>query len=324
MYTRREFGKVAMSGAAALVSASVHLDAEEKFSSKFNGVQIGVMSYSYRSLKDASAPWSPEVVDDYVDRIVKATAEDKIDVSEFWVSQIEPWSYLRTGNSDQATSQGRQNLRKWRASRPLDIFERVRKKYNAAGITLYSCLFNFDNENTDDEIEFAFDVAKALGTNIISANCTVASIKHVATLAEKRKVVVSVHSENTAFDPDIDGMVFESNLLDALKLSSYIMVTLDTGHFTAYNGDALKFVRENHKRIANLHLKDRYKNHPTFHTDDNTPAWGKGDAPIKQILQLMKKEKYPFPGCIEYEYKSDQPAVVEVKKCLDYARAALA
>jgi sugar phosphate isomerase/epimerase len=29
-------------------------------------------------------------------------------------------------------------------------------------------------------------------------------------------------------------------------------VTLDTGHFTAFGGDAVKFVRDHHDRIANL------------------------------------------------------------------------
>lgn len=38
-------------------------------------------------------------------------------------------------------------------------------------------------------------------------------------------------------------------------------VTLDTGHFMAYGGDVLKLLRENHSRVANLHLEDRLKNH---------------------------------------------------------------
>jgi sugar phosphate isomerase/epimerase len=101
-------------------------------------------------------------------------------------------------------------------------------------------------------------------------------------------------------------------------------MTLDTGHFTAYGGDVMAFVRKHHDRIANLHLKDRLKNHPEFHTDENTPEWGKGHAPIKQVLQLMRQEKYKFAACIEYEYKSDRPAVQEVQRCVDYARAALA
>lgn len=117
-------------------------------------------------------------------------------------------------------------------------------------------------------------------------------------------------------------MVFGNNLLAAANLNPYMRITLDTGHFTAYNGDALNFVRENHAKISNLNLKDRLKSHPESHTDANTSEWGKGDAPIRQILQLMKREKFPFPACMEYEYKGEKPAVVEVKRCLDCAKAA--
>jgi sugar phosphate isomerase/epimerase len=138
------------------------------------------------------------------------------------------------------------------------------------------------------------------------------------------KFNLCAHSEDAPFDPNIDGMVFADNLLDAIKLSPYMLITLDIGHFTAYGGDAVKFVREDHAKIVNLHLKDRLKNHPEPYTDENTPEWGKGDVPIKQVLQLMKAEKYPFPACIEYEYKSHKPAVAEVRRCLGYAGAALA
>lgn len=324
MLTRREFNKFALAAAVPLASARLLAEPVVAFSSKFNGVQIGVQTYSYRSLRDTSAPWSPEGVDQLMDRVAKATAQDQINVCEFWIPLIEPPSGPPQGPSDAVDPQRREFVRKWRASRPLDIFERARKTFNDAGVQIYSCMYNFYDDNTDDEIECAFDMAKALGTNIITANCSVASIKKVAPFADKHKVIVAAHSENAPRDPNIDGMVFADNLVDALKLSPYIRVTLDTGHFTAYGGDAMKFLREHHARIANVHLKDRLKNHPEFHNDANTPEWGKGNAPIREVLQLMKRQKYPFPACIEYEYKSSQPAVDEVRRCLEYARAALA
>jgi sugar phosphate isomerase/epimerase len=185
-------------------------------------------------------------------------------------------------------------------------------------------MFNLTDYIADEEIDSAFETAKALGTNIVTANCTVKSIKRAAPFADKHKIYLAAHSENAAFDDKIDGMVFGNNLLDALEYSPYMRITLDTGHFTAYGGDALKFVREHHDKIVNLHLKDRLKNHPEPHTDENTPEFGKGDAPIKEILQLMKREKYPFAATIEYEYKSDRPAVEEVRRCVEYAKAALA
>jgi sugar phosphate isomerase/epimerase len=140
--------------------------------------------------------------------------------------------------------------------------------------------------------------------------------------ADRHKVWVAAHSENAPFDRNPDGMAYEKNLVAALKHSPYIKVTLDTGHFTAFGGDAVKFVREHHDRMANLHLKDRLRR-AEDRNDENTPEWGKGDAPITQVLQLMKKEKYTFAGCIEYEYAGKGTAVEEVQKCLEYAKKAL-
>jgi len=43
---------------------------------------------------------------------------------------------------------------------------------------------------------------------------------------------------------------------------------------------------EGHDRITSMHLKDRKK--------DNGPnmPWGQGDTPIKEVLQLMRKENF--------------------------------
>src|SRR6188474_2434578 len=59
-YTRREFGKLALAGlpAAAVLGNSESLFgafAQAKPNSMFNGVQIGTITYSYRSMPDQSA-----------------------------------------------------------------------------------------------------------------------------------------------------------------------------------------------------------------------------------------------------------------------------
>ena len=40
-----------------------------------------------------------------------------------------------------------------------------------------------------------------------------------------------------------------NNLVDAANLNPYMRITLDIGHFTAYGGEAVKFIRENHESI---------------------------------------------------------------------------
>ena len=53
--------------------------------------------------------------------------------------------------------------------------------------------------------------------------------------------------------------------------------------------------------------------------------WGQGQTPVREILQLMRKEGWMFPADIELEYKipADSNAVAEVSKCVQYCRAAL-
>jgi len=54
--------------------------------------------------------------------------------------------------------------------------------------------------------------------------------------------------------------------------------------------------------------------------------WGKGETPIKEILNVMRQEKYKFPASIELEYQIPEgsDAVAEVAKCVQFCKAAQA
>ena len=320
MLTRRDFGKAMLASVPLAAEAWAQTPARvPRYASRFGAVRVGAQTYCYRSLRDTAQPWSARGVDQLMDRTVDGFVQNQIDLAEFWIAFVEPPGGPGRGPTDPVM---REALRQWRRSRPLDVFERARDKFTRAGIEIYSCMYNFADDLTDDEVEFAFDVARTLRTNIISANCTQASIKRAAAFANRHKVYVAAHAENAPFDRNPDGMVYEKNLVAALGHSPFIKVTLDTGHFTAFGGDAVKFVAAHHDRVANLHLKDRLRR-AEDRNDQNTTEWGKGDAPLVQVLQLMKKERYTFPACIEYEYAGRGTAVQEVQKCLDYAKAAL-
>lgn len=321
MLTRRDCAKIT-AGALTFASAgNAQAGKVAPFASKFNSVQIGAQTYSYRALKDPSAPWSLESMDRLMDRVVDAYVQNQINLAEFWVAFVEP-----PGNPGRTLVDPklREGLRQWRLAPPLAFFEKTRRKFNDAGITIYSAMTNLSDDLVEGEIDTAFAIAQALGANILSANCTVRSIKRAAPFADKHKLYLSAHSENATFDSNVDGMVFGDNLARALTYSPNMRITLDTGHFAAYNGDVMKFLREHKDRIVNLHLKDRLHNHPQPHTDEDTTEWGKGDAPLKEALQWMKKEKVNFAACIEYEYPGKGTPVEEVGKCLAYAKAALA
>ena len=67
-------------------------------------------------------------------------------------------------------------------------------------------------------------------------------------------------------------------------------------------------------------MKDRKKDH-----GPNVAVWGTGDTPIKDVMQLLKKEKYHFPANLELEYPipADSDIVAEAKKCLAYVKSCL-
>ena len=56
MLTRRDFGKAALA-ALPLTRSGFAASKVAPFASRFNGVQIGAQTYSYRSLKDPKEAW---------------------------------------------------------------------------------------------------------------------------------------------------------------------------------------------------------------------------------------------------------------------------
>ena len=52
--------------------------------------------------------------------------------------------------------------------------------------------------------------------------------------------------------------------------------------------------------------------------------WGEGDTPFKEILTLMKKEKYKFQATIELEYPVPESTVIaEITKCVQFCKNVL-
>jgi sugar phosphate isomerase/epimerase len=302
VYTRRDFGKLAMAGLPLATALA-------KINSKVGGVLIGVQSYSYR--------------DRPLDAAIKAMVEDGIGECELYSPHIEPGGLPRPQGAggrgaanDPARMKEREELRKWRLSVPLDEIKAVRKKFDDAGIALFAFNYSFRDDFTDPEIERGFQMAQALGVRVITASSTVSVMPRVVPFAEKYKITVGVHGHNNVKDPN--EFATPESFAKAMALSKSIGVNLDIGHFTAANFDAVAYIEEHHDRITNLHLKDRKKN------DGPNVPFGDGDTPIKQVLQLLKTKKYNIPANIEYEYKGKDDAAVEVKKCFDYCKEALA
>jgi len=312
MYTRREFGKITV-GSLAWPRLLGGLP-----DSKVAGVRIGAQTYSFRDMPRPSSG-------DAVDIVIKAMTDAGLGECELWASQIEPQfpappaagrGVLETPEARKARDDAREKLRRWRVDTPIDHFRGIGKKFSAAGINVHAFNYSFNDGMTDAEIDRGFEMARALGAQLITASTTLPVAKRVVPFAEKHKMIVAMHGHSNLTDPN--EFATPASFAAAKAMSKYYRTNLDIGHFTAANFDAVAYIREHHQDITNLHIKDRKKNQ-----GDNTP-WGQGETPITEVLHLLKKEKWPIPAYIEYEYRGTKSPVEEVKDCYEFCKKALA
>jgi sugar phosphate isomerase/epimerase len=267
--------------------------------SKFFGVQIGVITYSYRSMPHD------------VNQLLKYIVDSGISAIELMGDSVEQYA---------GKPAEKDKVAEWRSTVSMDKFEEIRKMYKKAGVSIYA--FKPDAlgiKNSDAEIEYALRAAKALGANAVTVELPrdPAQSERLGKLAAKHKIYIGYHAHTQATDTAWDA---------ALSQSPYNSMNLDCGHYIAAGGNntkesLLELIKSRHDRITSLHIKDRKTKE---NGGDNLP-WGEGDTPIKEILNLLKEKKYKIPASIELEYKIPEgsDAVKEVKKCLDFAKHAL-
>ena len=300
--------------------------------SKFGGVQIGSITYSFRSL-----PTDADKVIEYCNKSGINALEMLGDTAEAFAGSpaantqpmrmMAPPPGAAPGQRPQMTDEQRkamaermQKVREWRETVSMDKFVELRKKFNDAGITIYAYKPNALGENNSDgEIEYAMKAAKALGASSVTVELPSKpeQSKRLGDFGEKHKMYVGYHAHLQATDNAWDV---------ALSQSKYNSLNLDCGHYIAAGGSntkesLLKLIEAKHDRITSMHLKDR----TTKEHGQKNLLWGTGDTPIVEVLQLMKKKKYKFPATIELEYEvpADSDAVKEVAKCVEYAKKAL-
>ena len=218
------------------------------------------------------------------------------------------------GGRSGAGGGGNPAMTAWRASVPMDKFRALRKLYNDAGITIYGFKLDLRLDSPESEYEYAFNVVEALGANQLTMELPndPATTKRIGEYAAKRKLWVGYHAHTQAHLHFWD---------TAFSQSPYNGANIDIGHYTAgASGNPIPFIEEHHARITSMHLKDR-----KFNEGPNMP-WGQGDTPIREVLQLMKRDKHTYPATIELEYEVPQGSTVmaELAKCVQFCKSALA
>jgi sugar phosphate isomerase/epimerase len=170
----------------------------------------------------------------------------------------------------------------------------------------------------DDEVDYCFQVAEALGCRGITCEPPLSATRRLGQFAARHKIMLAYHGHANVTDPE--AFAKPESWEQAFSYSKYNGANIDIGHFTAGNSKSpAEFIRKHHARITNLHLKDR-----KIDQGPNMP-WGEGDTDIKGILQMVRKEKWEMMGTIELEYPVPESSTVmtELAKCVEYCRDAL-
>lgn len=282
MYSRRDFHKFALAAASATVAYG-------KPDSNVKGVKIGAQSYSFRTMP--------------LDDAIKAMSDIGLSYVELWQGHLEP--------------KDKSELKKWRtAPSTLEQMKEVRRKFNNAGIRIYAMNYSFRAEHSDEEVLHGMEMAKLLGTKIITASSKVSQGKRLNDLAAKAGVKVAMHNHSNLKDPE--EFATPESFAKAMEGNPNILINLDIGHMTAANFDPVDYLQKHHDKIVTLHIKDRKKDQGA------NVVFGEGDTPIKPVLDVLRKNKgWGIPAMIEYEYKGAD-SVAEVRRCFEYMKKQLA
>jgi sugar phosphate isomerase/epimerase len=271
--------------------------------SKFAGVQVGTITYSFRDMPDQTLPA-------YLDYIVNAG----ISSVELMGGTVE--NYLGVPGSSGQFAAGGDAVRNWRTSLSMDKYKEVKKLFAKRGIKINVLKLGEANWS-DEEIDYAFRACKAVGAKGISMEISEESAKRMAPFAEKHKLFVIFHNHGQPGDPNFS---FDR----VLAHGSYLRLNFDAGHYYGATGlNPCDLITRLHDKITTIHMKDKTGKNDT--PRDQNQVWGKGSTPVKEILQLIKKEKWPIECDIELEYgiPAGSDPVKEVAKCVAFCRDAL-
>lgn len=317
--SRRKFIGTTATAAAALSVAPFALSCagEKDTGSRFGGVPIGVITYSWRSM--------PGTAQD----ILAYCKEANITYLELMGNVAEEYAGIpsvpgRLGrNSDlsdeekEAYNKKREEAiakqREWRLNAPMEKYEELAKLFKDAGIHIHTVKFS-PSGWSDEEIDYAFEAAKIMGAKGVTNEIGDEACKRLGKFAEKHDMYAVYHNHSQPGQPGF-------NFDEFLAHSPNNMLNLDVGHYFGSTGKHPNDEIERlHDRIYSIHLKDKTGKD---HSDPNSNRpWGEGETPLADILNLIKDKKWPIYCDIELEYTvpEDSDAQKEIVKCVEYCK----
>ena len=285
--------------------------------SNFGGVQVGAITYSWRSMPTNAEDIlkyclqtginSIEMMGDTAERYAGLPQIPAKPVKEGLLSDEELKAF------EKASAEAVEAQHKWRMSASMKKYEELRKIYNDAGVDIHIAKFSPENWS-DEEIRYSFRAAKALGAKGVSNEIGEKACKRLGPIAQEFGMYAIFHQH---LQPGEPGWSFDK----FLDYSPANMLNFDAGHYFGATGLHPNGIIERlHDRIVSVHIKD--KTGPKSNPKNTNMEFGKGETPISDILLLIKKNKWPIYVDIELEYPVPEgsDAVKEVSRCVEYCR----
>ena len=162
MISRREFGRAVASAMA--VTAAGRLSARAPARDwTYKGVKLGIITGSLNPLPEVAGK---DPIDVIIEQCIAVGAANVELVSVGGPQAPQVINGGRFGQAPDAVTpeyeKTREVLRQWRIAQPLDRFREVRKKFDQAGLNLFSYVWTVADDYTDAEIDATFKQLQAL------------------------------------------------------------------------------------------------------------------------------------------------------------------
>ncbi len=304
--------------AMVMLLSSFSAEGLEPINSKYSGVQIGAITYSFRSIREVDA-----VLQACVDaglssvELMGTGVESYLGAPKLEVSRRKIRSGNLTDEEKAAVEAYNKDIVTWRYSNEtMGKYVMLRKKFNDAGVNIH--IYKWTAGMSNEELDYSFLVAKTLGAIGITTEIGEETCTKVGAAAERAGMIALFHNHYQYAEEDFD-------VDKLLALSSANRLNFDIGHYLGSTGkDPVAFIEKYHEQIASIHIKDKTAKDNEVKGNENKP-FGQGDTPVNEVLQLIQKNGWPIYCDIELEYKIPEgsDAVKETAICREYCRKAL-
>lgn len=185
----------------------------------------------------------------------------------------------------------RDKLRQWRLNAPLDRFREIRKKFDDAGLDLYSYVMTIGDDFTEPEIDAVFRHMQALSVDKFCTNQTrVSAGPRMAPYAAKYGIRPAFHTHQLSQDPN--EVSSPESLAKLLAMSPYFMINLDIGHYFDGGNDPWTYMKAHPERITHLHVRDA-------NADRTQADIGTGVLHVDAMLRFVRDNNYDIAFIVE-------------------------